>query len=429
MFPLRQLVFLLPLLSLTTAAPHKRKVKVKRNNCNPSSTSSLPSLTAANLVAVPSSSASTDGSPTEVAVVADTSEATTTDVSSQQPSSTSSQGGEEPTSNSAVVYTNPVGASAAASTSASGAVNGSTSSLDAAQASNTPTTESSAAGPTATASSNATAGGISGKAGIGWAAQEVDTSPIAQFFTPESGVKWWFNWAKNWNQGVMQADGVQIDGQFIPMLFDSVSIDSDVPLQDGFTDIMGYNEPDLQGKTVAVYLEPKAAAELWKPQITQIREQYPSAKIHSPAVASNTSWLEAFFEEICPDNNAEDGWGECAYKPDYVSQHIYSTNVGHFKGAVQQYHEAFGLPIMLSEWACHDWDKDGDVASAEEVSAFMEETMGWLDQQDYVVKYAWFGAARSSEHLHGVAEANRLMDTAGDLTPLGQQYMNGGKKV
>ncbi|WVF66164.1 hypothetical protein IAT40_000904 [Kwoniella sp. CBS 6097] len=433
MFSLRQLIILLPLLSLTTASPHKRKVKVKRNTCKPKTTSAVSN---ANLVASAPTSSSVFESPASIAVVGVTPDTT---ASSPATSDASSARSEENTdsfsSGSPVIYTNPLGTSAAASTTVSSsvpaAVNETFSSLDATQEHNSTSTSSGAVEPSATASSNASgsAGGITGKAGIGWAAQEGDAAPVALFFTPGSGVKWWFNWAKNWNQGVMQADGTDIDGQFIPMLFDSVSIDNGIPLQDGFTELMGYNEPDLKDKDVAVYLEPKAAAELWKPQITQIRENFPSVKIHSPVVASNTSWLKAFFDEICPNNTAEDAWGNCAYRPDYVSQHVYSTNVGHFRGAVQQYYKTFGLPIVLSEWACHDWSKDGHRAPVEEVSEFMEETMGWLDQQDYVVKYAWFGTARSAEHLHGVYENNRLMDEAGNITPLGRQYMNGGKKV
>ncbi|OCF36158.1 hypothetical protein I316_02030 [Kwoniella heveanensis BCC8398] len=374
MSSLRLLVLLLPLLSHSSPTPHKRKVR--RNNCKPTSSS----LSNINLVASPPTSSSVSDTPTSLAAVGVTSDSTIRPVTASSASGTdassASKEGSEASSIVPVVYTNPLQTST-------------------------------------TASSTSSVG-----AGIGWAPQEGDSAPIAQFFTPESGVKWWFNWAKNWNQGVMQSDGVQIDGQFIPMLFDSVTLASDIPLEDGMTELMGYNEPDLKDKAVAAYLEPKKAAELWKPQITQIREQYPSIKVHSPVVASNTTWLKAFFEGICPDNTAEEAWGDCAYKPDYVSQHVYSTNAGHFRGAVQQYYKTFGLPIVLSEWACHDWSEDGHKATVDEVSEFMEETMGWLDEQDYVVKYAWFGTARSADHLHGVSETNRLMDENGNITPL-----------
>ncbi|OCF45202.1 hypothetical protein I317_01005 [Kwoniella heveanensis CBS 569] len=415
MSSLRLLVLLLPLLSHSSATPHKRKVR--RNNCKPTSSS----LSNINLVASPPTSSSASDTPTSLAAVGVTSDSTISPVTASSASGTdASSASKEGSEASSVVYTNPLQTSATDSSTSSVGVDATSTSLVAAQGTDAYSTGGSA--PSATASSNASAGGISGKAC--WAAQEGDSAPIAQFFTPESGVKWWFNWAKNWNQGVMQSDGVHIDGQFIPMLFDSVTLASDIPLHYGMTELMGYNEPDLKDKAVAAYLKPKKAAELWKPQITQIREQYPSIKVHSPVVASNTTWLKAFFEGICPDNTAEEAWGDCAYKPDYLSQHVYSTNAGHFRGAVQQYYKTFGLPRM--GLSC---DEDGHKATVDEVSEFMEETMGWLDEQDYVVKYAWFGTARSADHLHGVSETNRLMDENGNITPLGKQYMGGGKRM
>ncbi|WVW81956.1 hypothetical protein I302_103959 [Kwoniella bestiolae CBS 10118] len=281
------------------------------------------------------------------------------------------------------------------------------------------------------ATSSATTNGSpsAGKAGVGLPVQEVDAAPVAQFFTPESTVAWWFNWNKNWNQGVMTSDGVSIDGEFVPMIFGPTYLDNEDTFQEGFTELMGYNEPDLKTSTgVSVYLEPAQAAETWKTQIVQIRQQYPNVKIHSPVMASNKTWLSDFFKAICPDNSPSDGWGDCVYKPDYVSTHLYNTDVEYFKGTLTAFQKEFGLPMVLSEFACYQFGSDPH-PSLEEVSTFMQETTAWLDQQDWVVKYAWFGNARNSEYLFGVYETNRLMDASGALTDLGRQYMNGGKKI
>ncbi|KAE8543152.1 hypothetical protein D1P53_000639 [Cryptococcus gattii VGV] len=95
-------------------------------------------------------------------------------------------------------------------------------------------------------------GSLSSKMGVSWPIQEKDASPIAQFFVPTSTVSWWFDWNKNWNQGILSADGVSIAGQFIPMLFDRTFFDNSDTLQDGFTEIMGYNEPGESESTCDV---------------------------------------------------------------------------------------------------------------------------------------------------------------------------------
>ncbi|WVQ62530.1 uncharacterized protein L199_000672 [Kwoniella botswanensis] len=285
--------------------------------------------------------------------------------------------------------------------------------------------------PTTSGTTNGSAitGNKSGKAGVGWPVQEVDSAPVAQFFTSESAVSWWFNWNKNWNQGVMTSNGVSIDGEFVPMIFGPAYLDNDGTFQEGFTELMGYNEPDLKSTTgVSVYLEPAQAAETWKTQIVKIRQQYPDIKIHLPVVASNKTWLLEFFKSICPDGSASDGWGSCQYKPDYVSAHLYTTDLEYFKGTLAGFQKDFGLPLVLSEFACYKFG-EGPHPSLEEVSTFMQDTMEWLDQQDWVVKYAWFGNARNSEYLFGVYETNRLMDISGVLTDLGKQYVNGGKPI
>ncbi|KAK8845492.1 hypothetical protein IAR55_006205 [Kwoniella newhampshirensis] len=264
------------------------------------------------------------------------------------------------------------------------------------------------------------------KVGISWPVQEKDAAPVAQFFSSGSAISWWYDWNKNWNQGLFNADGVSISGEFIPMLYNIDFLPNSDPLQDGFTEIMGYNEPDLHTNQVSDYLEPGAAAESWKTQITQIRRQYPGVKVHSPAMASNQSWLEHFFAAICPDDTAANQWGDCAYKPDYVSMHIYTVDAEYFKGTVAGYQKTFGLPLVLAEWACYDFTNHPN-PTPDAVSAFMTDTMQWMDQQDWLVKYAWFGTARDPDFLYGVAESNRLIDKDGKITALGKQYMAGGK--
>ncbi|KJE05803.1 hypothetical protein I311_00529, partial [Cryptococcus gattii NT-10] len=226
-------------------------------------------------------------------------------------------------------------------------------------------------------------GSSSSKMGVSWPIQEKDASSIAQFFL------------------------------MLFQSFDRTFFDNSDSLQDGFTEIMGYNEPDIIGS--------------WKTQITKLRSTYPSIKVQSPVMAFNQTWLSTFFATICPPPySSKDGWSDCSYKPDYVAMHLYTTDPDEFMSTVSTFQKTFGLPLVLSEFACYRFGSNSN-PSAADVSTFMQKTISWLEKQSWLVRYAWFDAVRDSTYLYGVAETNRLMDPTGQLTNLGKQYMNGGQ--
>lgn len=214
------------------------------------------------------------------------------------------------------------------------------------------------------------------------------------------------------------------------MLFDKNFLDNSDTLQKGFTEIMGYNEPDLQTDNgVSSYIDPVTAAGIWKTQITTLRSTYPTIKVQSPVMASDQAWLSTFFATICPPPySAKDGWGDCPYKPDYVAMHLYTTDPDDFMSTVSAFQKTFGLPLVLSEFACHSFGTNSNPSTAD-VSTFMQKTTSWMEKQSWLVRYAWFGTVRDSTYLYGVAETNRLMDVTGQLTDLGKQYMNGGQPL
>jgi hypothetical protein len=48
----------------------------------------------------------------------------------------------------------------------------------------------------------------------------------------------------------------------------------------------------------------------------------------------------------------------------------------------------------------------------------------WLDNTDWIERYAWFGAGEAQD-LYGVSTLNRLQFDDGSLTALGRQYVGG----
>jgi len=115
----------------------------------------------------------------------------------------------------------------------------------------------------------------------------------------------------------------------------------------------------------------------------------------------------------------------CDVAPDYIGVHVYTDDIDTFKTMVTSYYTTFNLPVVVSEFACFTFG--GTTPSQDQVNSFMSQATSWLDSQPWVIKYAWFGTVRDEGNLQGVPDVNRLMDASGNITPLGQQYMNGGQ--
>lgn len=65
----------------------------------------------------------------------------------------------------------------------------------------------------------------------------------------------------------------------------------------------------------------------------------------------------------------------CDVVPDYLNMRIYNTNIKTFKSQLTEWHDKFGMEIVVGEFAC-DVLGGGEkgVITAESVSAFMSES-------------------------------------------------------
>ncbi|RXK37177.1 hypothetical protein M231_05546 [Tremella mesenterica] len=174
---------------------------------------------------------------------------------------------------------------------------------------------------------------------------------------------------------------------------------------------MGFNEPD---NAACANVQPGPAAVAWPGIVANARATMPGIKLASPAVMNLGSswWLQQFFGAICPG-----GLARCSVAPDYLAVHIYTLDSGDFIGQLQEWNRQFPtLPIIVNEFACTTFG--GAIPSQAQVNQFMNDVTTFMDDTPWVVKYAWFGAAANSFDLHGVAEANRLVDQSGTITAL-----------
>lgn len=121
----------------------------------------------------------------------------------------------------------------------------------------------------------------------------------------------------------------------------------------------------------------------------------------SPACASDQQgkdWLAAFFA-LCGDR-----------KPDFLGLHYYGTEAEAAKRYLREMHDTYKLPVVVSEIASISRD-------TAEVEAFTEDLGEWMDGEDWVIEYGWFGCmAHVADDF--VSEKAQLMDKDGNFTGL-----------
>ncbi|POS74423.1 hypothetical protein DHEL01_v207178 [Diaporthe helianthi] len=168
-----------------------------------------------------------------------------------------------------------------------------------------------------------------------------------------------------------------------------------------------YNEPDLNG------VDAGAAAATWKSTVLPLRAQY-GVKLVGPAVASNdagSAWLQQFYGALAADQ-----------KPDFLGLHFYTaaetpaeTEVENAKKYISDKHGQYGLPVVVSEIGSTSRDPTS-------VDTFTKATSEWLDSQDWVDSYGFFGATTTP--VDGfVSPAAQLIDTSGAWTSLGRWWV------
>ncbi len=128
------------------------------------------------------------------------------------------------------------------------------------------------------------------------------------------------------------------------------------------------------------------------------------------------------------------------FQIDYHALHFYGTSEQDLITYIQNWHNTFGKPIMLTEFACqvrtirlnsaflllmllYRISRGGPQCSASQVQNFYGNSIKWMESQDYVTAYFAYGALISE---NGVNDLDALMTPGGEPTALGEQYINVG---
>lgn len=199
---------------------------------------------------------------------------------------------------------------------------------------------------------------------------------------------WFYHWG-------LDKPGGDYDANFVPMFWGNVT-QSGINKVLGYGDtthVLGFNEPE---RTDQANLSVANAISKW--QTLEAGLAGSGIKLVSPAVSDNGAgqqWLANFMGQA--DN--------LGLQVDAVAFHWYGVNnpnnpvgaANQLLGRVDSYHNTYGKPVWLTEFALHDWGGNySDESMREANRIFLETVIPGLESRSYVEGYSfyqWFSDA------------------------------------
>ncbi|CAI4213153.1 unnamed protein product [Parascedosporium putredinis] len=191
------------------------------------------------------------------------------------------------------------------------------------------------------------------------------------------------------------------------MIEDSVNI----------THVLSFNEPDGTMSTGGSDISPKDAARAWVANFEPLSRDL-GVKVGLPGCTgapSGLAWLTSFLKECSAlVSEGQDKKRNCTY--DFLPIHWY----GNFEGLASHVGERLALfpdtPIWVTEYAlAHE--------ELEPSQEFFNQTIDWFDKEEFIERYAYFGAFRSTNSNVGPNPV--FLNRDGDLTDIGSWYLGG----
>ncbi len=221
----------------------------------------------------------------------------------------------------------------------------------------------------------------------------------------------WFYYWGNWGES-------SIDAEYAPMAWSGRHADSDEDIEkliDKYksTHVMGFNESDdcdKQSGAVDNLCQIDVAIPLYKNLMkTGMRMVSPNCRENAPF-----GWLWNFYQEATAQNIRIDvigvhwyDWGSSpGNSPNEDPEKVFKR----FKNYLQRVYDKYQLPIWISEFNANP------NRSKEVNTAFMKLALPYLEQLDYVERYAWFEPSSGNGNYY---EAD-----GSTLTEVGEYYTN-----
>jgi len=169
----------------------------------------------------------------------------------------------------------------------------------------------------------------------------------------------------------------------------------------------GFNEVNEPGQA---NLDTDTAVSAWYTYIRGLANQ--GYTLGSPVTSSNPNgfpWMTEFFQKCGDDCHVDE-----------VMVHWYDVKFVDFQAYIDKW-AGFGKPLRVTEFACQNFN-GGDQPSMDDVWAFTEQAINYLEGDGRILSYAPFGFM---DDMYNVANTNKLFSDDGGISNLGWAYLNG----
>lgn len=242
------------------------------------------------------------------------------------------------------------------------------------------------------------------KRGLCWPVDNKDA--VFTFTKPGSKISWIYNWSPN-----VTPDSGSLE--FVPMAWNHVGLDQ-LPSrcqQSGATAVLGFNEPELADQS---NMSAEMAAAEWLRHVEPLRKT--GLRVGSPGISSAPhaiSWLQDFLKRIRAGGS----------DVDFFCLHWYGEQIGQLYDYLWSIYYQLGGPdskkrVWLTEYACTNWNEGAPLPESH-VLTFARETIKYLDELEWIDRYAWFGPMRNTGTVGRYA---RMLDDDGRLTEVGKLF-------
>lgn len=246
--------------------------------------------------------------------------------------------------------------------------------------------------------------------------------------SPASPISWYYNWSPYPATNRIPRN----DLEFVPLIHGIDGAESSQTarvissLPENSRHLLTFNEPDGTTDSGGSAIEPEDAARAYIEHIVPYREgkkgnrEWLISHPSSTGSGRGLDWLRAF-NESCYKIDEDNG---CP--TDFIAAHWYGALDGlqGWLGTLDEFYNGEKgedeprLKIWVTEMALPQ-------ADAEATAQMINVTLPWLDGEDMVERYAWFGAFRTDDANEWTGDGVALFDDDGGLTEVGALYLGG----
>lgn len=205
-----------------------------------------------------------------------------------------------------------------------------------------------------------------------------------------SNASWYYRW---WHDIPPTAEGAL--AEFVPLIKYPANLQNKLNAINSIPNVhavLVLNEPERVDQSDVTVAE---AIALWP----QVQANLPDKRLISPGVsddAAGRAWLDSFFQQVNTLNSNSSPSDDL--RVDAVSFHWYGastpnavTAANSFLSRVDFFHQRYGLPVWVTEFAIHDWAgnyTDEQILNAN--AQFLEIVLPGLESRSYVERYSYY---------------------------------------